>query len=66
VSLFKEYRLEGKRTKLQTLAKQYIGIDIQGGVHSSVEDSQAALALYILRKQAIDSALKFLPADFSN
>ena len=61
ISLFSGYKLEGKKTKLKTLAKEFLDLNIQTGIHSPVEDARAALALYILKKQELDQALKFLP-----
>lgn len=35
-----------KSRKLRELAKQHLGVDVQEGVHSSVQDARAALFLY--------------------
>lgn len=61
ISLYPGYKFEGKKTKLKTLTKEFLSIDIQTGMHSSVEDARATLALYILKKQELDNSLKFLP-----
>jgi len=48
-SKFKVYCPQ-KPKKLKYLAKKHLGIDIQKGSHSSVEDARAALALYRLHE----------------
>ena len=59
ISTFREYMYNGKKTKLQTLAQDFLKISIQGGDHNSIEDARATLALYRLKKQQIDAELKF-------
>lgn len=66
ISLFNDYKLEGRKTKLKTLAKEFLDLDIQTGIHSSVEDARATLALYIFKKQDLDNFLKFLPLNNTN
>lgn len=47
-SLYTAFRAytKGKTPSLKRLAKEVLGRDIQGGVHSSVEDAQTALELF--------------------
>ncbi|KAJ8602538.1 hypothetical protein CTAYLR_008343 [Chrysophaeum taylorii] len=43
--------------KLRELAKQYLGLDIQGGEHSSVEDARAALLLYLKHRPSWEASI---------
>lgn len=40
----------GNTPSLKKLAAELLGVDIQGGEHSSVEDARAAMQLYVLYK----------------
>jgi RNA exonuclease 4 len=48
----------GRNPKLKTLAKDVLGLDIQGGEHSSVEDARAAMLLYRAEKDAFEAEIK--------
>ncbi|EPE37071.1 Ribonuclease H-like protein [Glarea lozoyensis ATCC 20868] len=50
---FKQYST-GKYPKLKTLAKEILGVEIQGGEHSSIEDARAAMLLFRRHKSAFD------------
>jgi RNA exonuclease 4 len=50
---FKQYSA-GKYPKLKTLAKEILGVDIQGAEHSSIEDARAAILLFRRHKSAFD------------
>jgi RNA exonuclease 4 len=50
---FKKYST-GKYPKLKTLAKEILGVEIQGGEHSSIEDARAAILLFRRHKSAFD------------
>jgi RNA exonuclease 4 len=50
---FRKYSA-GKTPSLKTLAKEVLGIDIQDGEHSSIEDARAAVLLFRQHKQAFD------------
>ncbi|KAJ3350251.1 3'-5' exonuclease [Entophlyctis luteolus] len=47
-SEFKAFKAlaKGRRPALKRLAKQILGVDVQGGEHSSVEDARVAMLLY--------------------
>ena len=47
-----------KPRKLRDLAQDLLGMSIQGGEHSSVEDARAALLLYRLASSAWEKELK--------
>ncbi|KAM0793598.1 hypothetical protein ACM66B_001031 [Microbotryomycetes sp. NB124-2] len=47
-----------KRPGLKTLAKLCLGIDIQGGEHSSITDARATMAVYRTQKSAWESSLR--------
>jgi RNA exonuclease 4 len=51
---FKKYG-NGPKPKLKTLAKEILGVDIQNGQHSSVEDARVAMLLFRKYKQAFDA-----------
>ena len=54
ISEFKLF-MDGKfKSSLKNLSEKYLKIKIQGGTHSSVEDSRATLELYKLYKREID------------
>jgi len=46
---------------LKKLAKEILGVDIQGGEHSSIEDARATMLLFRRHKSAFDieHALRF-------
>ena len=44
----------GKTPSLKKLAKEILGVDIQGGEHSSVEDARAAMLLFRREKDGFD------------
>lgn len=44
----------GKTPSLKKLAKEVLGVDIQGGEHSSIEDARATMLLFRKYKQAFD------------
>ena len=48
---FKKY---GRSPRLQTLAKEVLGISIQAGEHSSIEDARATMLLFRRHKSAFD------------
>jgi RNA exonuclease 4 len=50
---FRKYSA-GKVPSLKKLAKEILGVDIQGGEHSSVEDARAGMLLYRRHKPAFD------------
>lgn len=45
----------GKTPSLKRLAKEVLGVDIQGGEHSSVEDARACMLLFQREKDAFES-----------
>ncbi|GME62591.1 Exonuclease [Neofusicoccum parvum] len=45
----------GKAPALKRLAKEYLGVDIQGGQHSSVEDARATMLLFRKEKDAFEA-----------
>ncbi|KAK8231368.1 ribonuclease H-like domain-containing protein [Phyllosticta capitalensis] len=47
-------RSMGRAPALRKLAKEVLGIDIQGGEHSSVEDARATMALFRADKEAFE------------
>lgn len=51
----------GRAPALRKLAKELLGMEIQGGEHSSVEDARATMLLFRLEKDAFEKevALKF-------
>jgi RNA exonuclease 4 len=53
------YYRQGKQraNSLKQLAKQQLGIDIQTGSHSSVDDARTAMALYFLYAGLWETAL---------
>jgi RNA exonuclease 4 len=50
---FRKYSA-GKTPSLKKLAKEVLGIDIQGGEHSSIEDARATMLLFRRHKSAFD------------
>ena len=48
----------GGAMSLKKLSEKFLGVKIQGGQHSSVEDARAALALYRIKEQEFESHLK--------
>lgn len=48
---------DGKTPSLKRLAKEFIGEDIQGGEHSSVEDAKIAMKLYIKYRHDWEASL---------
>lgn len=50
---FRKYSM-GKTPSLKKLAKEILGVDIQGGEHSSIEDARATMLLFRKHKQAFD------------
>lgn len=48
----------GRAPALRKLAKEYLGMDIQGGEHSSVEDARATMMLFKLEKDAFEKDIK--------
>lgn len=59
---FRKYSA-GKTPSLKKLTKEILGIDIQGGQHSSIEDARATMLLFRRHKQAFDveHATRFPP-----
>lgn len=45
----------GKTPSLKRLAKEVLGVDIQGGEHSSVEDARACMLLFQREKDAFEA-----------
>ena len=55
----------GKTPGLKKLARQILGVDIQGGEHSSIEDARATMLLFRRDKQGFESEhLKKWGADY--
>ncbi|PBP28076.1 exonuclease [Diplocarpon rosae] len=50
---FRKYN-NGKAPALRKLAKELLGVDIQGGEHSSIEDARATMLLFRRHKAAFD------------
>ncbi|RDW80831.1 hypothetical protein BP5796_05529 [Coleophoma crateriformis] len=50
---FRKYSA-GKTPSLKKLAKEILGVDIQGGEHSSIEDARATMVLFRRHKSAFD------------
>jgi RNA exonuclease 4 len=50
---FRKYSM-GKTPSLKKLAKELLGVEIQGGQHSSIEDARATMLLFRRNKQAFD------------
>lgn len=50
---FKKYSA-GRIPSLRKLAKEILGVDIQGGEHSSIEDARATMLLFRRHKSAFD------------
>lgn len=60
-SRYKPFRKEfgkGRTPGLKKLAKGILGLDIQGGEHSSVEDARAAMMIYKSRRNEWEASLK--------
>ncbi|KAJ3219526.1 3'-5' exonuclease [Dinochytrium kinnereticum] len=59
-SLFKPFRAfaKGRNPSLKVLAKKVLNLDIQGGQHSSVEDSRVTMLLYKKVKAEWDVSLQ--------
>lgn len=51
---FKKYST-GRTPSLKILAKEILGIEIQGGEHSSIEDARAAMLLFRKHKSGFDT-----------
>lgn len=60
---FRQYAA-GRTPGLKKLAKEILGVDIQGGEHSSVEDARATMLLYRKEKDGFeaDHAKKWAPS----
>lgn len=50
---FRKYS-NGRTPSLKKLAKEILGVDIQGGEHSSIEDARATILLFRKHKSAFD------------
>jgi RNA exonuclease 4 len=50
---FRKYSA-GRTPSLKKLAKEILGVDIQGGEHSSIEDARATILLFRRHKSAFD------------
>ncbi|KAM0348754.1 hypothetical protein ACHAPU_004193 [Fusarium lateritium] len=50
---FKKYG-NGRKPALRVLAQQLLGVEIQGGAHSSIEDARATMLLFRKHKSAFD------------
>ncbi|KAF4952674.1 hypothetical protein FGADI_6564 [Fusarium gaditjirri] len=59
---FKKYG-NGRKPALRVLAQNILGIEIQGGAHSSIEDARATMLLFRKHKQAfdVDHANRYAP-----
>ncbi|KAF4971195.1 hypothetical protein FSARC_1917 [Fusarium sarcochroum] len=59
---FKKYG-NGRKPALRLLAQQLLGVEIQGGAHSSIEDARATMLLFRKHKQAfdVDHANRYAP-----
>lgn len=51
---FRQYAA-GRTPGLKKLAKEILGVDIQGGEHSSVEDARATMLLYTKEKEGFEA-----------
>jgi RNA exonuclease 4 len=51
---FRKYA-SGRTPSLKKLAKEILGVEIQGGEHSSIEDARATMLLFRRHKQAFDA-----------
>jgi len=52
---FREYaNIPGRTPGLKKLVKEFLGVDIQTGQHSSVEDARATMALFRLEKEGFE------------
>ncbi|GBP41852.1 RNA exonuclease 4 [Eumeta japonica] len=49
---------KGSTPSLKRLAKEILGVDIQHGEHSSIEDAQATMQLYCTVANAWETSLK--------
>jgi len=47
--------IPGRTPSLKTLAEKLLGVEIQVGAHSSVEDARATMALFRLEKEGFDA-----------
>lgn len=50
--------IPGRTPSLKILAEKLLGVEIQVGAHSSVEDARATMALFRLEKDGFDSEVK--------
>ncbi|QPC71619.1 hypothetical protein HYE68_002371 [Fusarium pseudograminearum] len=59
---FKKYA-NGRKPSLRVLAQQLLGVEIQGGEHSSIEDARATMLLFRKHKSAfdVDHANRYAP-----
>ncbi|KAF5589563.1 RNA exonuclease 4 [Fusarium subglutinans] len=59
---FKKYG-NGRKPALRVLAQKILGVEIQGGAHSSIEDARATMLLFRKHKQAfdVDHANRYAP-----
>ena len=58
IAEFKLFKKGKKRIALKELASKYLGLIIQTGVHSSVEDARAAMELYKLYEKEMNMEFK--------
>lgn len=49
---------DGKTPSLKMLSAKLLGVKVQGGEHSSVQDAQAAMKLYMMHKRQWEKDLK--------
>lgn len=58
-SKFRELaQIPGRTPSLKTLAEKLLGVEIQVGAHSSVEDARATMALFRLEKEGFDAEVR--------
>lgn len=56
-SRFRKFR-EGRTPALKNLAKKYLGVEIQDGEHSSIQDALAAMQLYRMFRKEWELSIK--------
>lgn len=64
---FKKYG-HGRKPALRTLAQEILGVEIQGGAHSSIEDARVTMLLFRKHKSGfdVDHANRYMPKPQQN